>query len=386
MVWPLVAAGVVAVDSAVISYGARGSGMEAAPFAALVLISATLLWYGAPKWEPFWRVLAGVALALAALMRPEGLLVAAIFLAVRAIQERRRLRMVLWTLLPFVAIVGTYEIWRISFYGYPFPNTFYAKTGTALALIERGLSHFSYFIGDDWLLVPLAAFGIVLALLVRRLRGGILAGLAVLVVVYSLYIVWAGGDHFPGWRFFVPLIAPMVLLAQEGVRYLLDRLPPRGVVRWAAVGTAVLLLGWYARDAIALERADGWLRDRTGLHQAYVHKWGAAGLWLRENTGPGEWAAAKGAGALAYYSQRPVIDVYGLNDLHIGHLAVATMGTGNPGHDKQDPEYVLSRKPHYLLDEWINYFDPVRAEVEALYELRTTRSPIGNEIAWWVRK
>jgi hypothetical protein len=386
LLWPLLTTGAVAVDSAVISYGARGSGMEAAPFAALVLLSAALLWYGGNKWGPFWRVLTGVTLALASLLRPEGLLVAAIFIAVRGFQERHRLSMVLWTLVPFAAIVGTYEIWRISFYGFLFPNTFYAKTGTGLVLIERGLSHLSYFIGDDWLIVPLAAFGIALTLLSRKLRGGILVGLSVLVVAYTLYIVWAGGDHFPGWRFFVPLVAPIVLLAQEAVRFLLDRLPSAGVVRWAAVGTAALFFAVYVQHAIGLERAGGWLSERTGLHQAYVSRWGAAGLWLRENTSPGQWSAAKGAGALAYYSQRPVIDVYGLNDLHIGHLAVAAMGTGNPGHDKQDPRYVLSRKPDYLLDEWINYFDPVRADVEALYDLRTTYTPIGTEVSWWVRK
>ena len=48
--------------------------------------------------------------------------------------------------------------------------------------------------------------------------------------------------------------------------------------------------------------------------------------WLRANTPPQTWTAVKGAGAIAYYSQRPILDAYGLNDLHIAHLPVATMG------------------------------------------------------------
>lgn len=81
------------------------------------------------------------------------------------------------------------------------------------------------------------------------------------------------------------------------------------------------------------------------------------------------------------------MDVYGLNDLHIGHLDVATMGSANPGHDKQDPAYVLfERKPDYILDEWLSYFEPVQEQLESGYVYEKEKSIIGPEIAWWRRK
>jgi len=388
--WPLLAAGLLSIDSALLSYGARGSGMEAVLFGFLLLLSVALLWPPVGK-EPEWalRSLGGLVLALATLTRPEGLLAAVIILGVRGLQDRAAARnagkLLLAGLGPYLLVLVPYEVWRITFYRYPFPNTFYAKTGATSDLIGRGLSHISYFIGDDWLIVALAAVGLGLAL-VRKPRIGPFTALALLVAAYTLYIIWVGGDHFPGWRFFVPVLAPMVLLAVEAARVLLLRVSFCSPVGRAATVVALLVMAFYVRESLRREEPGEWLAGRTKLHNTYVNRWGAAGLWLRENTPPAAWTAAKGAGAIAYYSQRPVVDVYGLNDLHIGHLSVAAMGTGNPGHDKQDPAYVLfDRKPDYILDEWLSYFDPVREQLEAGYEYEEGRSAVGPKVAWWRR-
>jgi hypothetical protein len=58
--------------------------------------------------------------------------------------------------------------------------------------------------------------------------------------------------------------------------------------------------------------------------------------------------AVEAAGALPYYSQRPTIDILGLNDRHIASLDVATIGQGKPGHEKIDIPYVLDRRPDII--------------------------------------
>ena len=390
-VWALVAAVALSVEVAVISYGARGSGMEAMLFATLLMLGATAMWHENER-AVLWRGVAGGALALAALTRPEGLMVATLFLGVRLWQDRRSGKQVAKLLamgaLPFLAVVGPYQAWRIGFYGWLFPNTFYAKTGATTAVLQRGWEHFWWFWYDHGILMPLAVAGLAIglaSLFRRRNGGGILAGLALLTLAYVLYIVWAGGDHFPGWRFFVPLAAPIVLLSTEAVRRGLACLSEGTWAQRAAIAVASVAALWYVGHALWLEEPHGWLADRTRLHDSYVNRWGSAGLWLRENTPPGTWTAAKGAGAIAYYSDRPVVDVYGLNDLHIGHLDVASMGEANPGHDKQDPQYVLDRQPAYLLAEWVNYFEPVEARLEREYEYMVDRLPTGPEVAWWRR-
>ncbi|HEX8221229.1 MAG TPA: hypothetical protein VF914_18710 [Chloroflexia bacterium] len=403
--WAVLPAALLAVDAALLTYGPRGSGIEAVPFAFLALAPVAALWAAPVRG---WRVVAGVLLGLASLTRPEGLLVAALLLSARAWLDRREglpYRALLgWSLALFIGMVVPYQLWRITFYGYPFPNTFYAKTGASLAVIGRGAAYAWQFAGRHWLLVALALA--CLRLLVwagvsRRRKPGSVAsksddispkgpnyGLAstmgLLVVAYGLYVVYVGGDWFPSERFFVPLLAPMSLLAGLASYALVSRLPSgSGRVVGAAVAGAVVVA--YAGYALWQQRPGGDLADDTYRHNIYIDRWGSAAIWLRENTPPDTWTAARAAGAIAYYSQRPTIDMFGLNDLHIGHLQVANMGEAVPGHEKSDPAYVLARQPSYVLASWEDYFNSVVAQFKARYAYQTVRSPLGPEVKWLVR-
>jgi arabinofuranosyltransferase len=388
--WPLVAVLLLSVDVALITYGARGSGMEAAAFGFFVILSVVLLWGGQGESKVV-RGLGGICLALASLTRPEGLLVAVILLSVRAWQDRRSGaktegtreagRLALAGLVPLLVVVGPYEVWRIGFYGYPFPNTFYAKTGATAALVQRGLMDLGLFWSDHWLVASLALLGLGASLLRSQRRGAHL-GLAALVAGYALYIVWVGGDFFPGWRFYVPILAPIALLAQEGVRIGLSYLPSARLLRLGAVGALVVVGALYLRDALWFEEANKDFQQ-TKLNTAYISRWGSAGLWLRDNTPPQTWTVAKGAGAIAYFSQRRTIDIFGLNDLHIGHLAVASLGEGRAGHEKQDPQYVLGRRPDFILAEWDPNFRPVETQLKRDYAYLIVRAPTGPNVDWW---
>jgi hypothetical protein len=400
--WPLVAAGVLVVDDGLLTYGARGSGMEAALFALLVLGASAALWAGRAPHVRRWRALGGVVLAAAALTRPEGLLVAAIFLGVRTLRDRVEGGPV-WARLaagagPFLAITGIYQIWRWSFYGYPFPNTFYAKTGTTAALLARGWDHAHYFLIEHWLVVALATAGLGVAALewwpgASRLdrrgfglgRGaGLRSAWGLLILGQVAYILWVGDDYFPGWRFFVPILAPLALLAGEAARFIGTYLPRSRLALGGAGGTLAAALVLYALGMGWYQEPDSVIGEETRLHAGYVDHWGSAGLWLRANTPPDTRTAVKGAGAIAYYSRRPMLDAYGLNDLHIGHLPVANMGAGRAGHEKEDPLYVLDQQPDYIL-ELDSYLGPLETRFKQEYTLRRERSPTGLMIDWWQR-
>ena len=204
------------------------------------------------------------------------------------------------------------------------------------------------------------------------------------MTLYTVYIVVVGGDHFPGGRFFVPLLAPMILLAQEGVRWALPRLPWGRPVRLAAAGLLAVGLGAYLVTCIGQQESQSLLARRTNRDTSFVNIWGSAGLWLRDNTPPGTLAASPVAGAIAYYSRRPVVDMLGHNDLHIGHSQVSTIGSGLAGHEKRDPAYVLERRPEYILP-YPDYFVPVEELFATQYVTTTVRGPLGYEFAWWVR-
>ncbi len=58
--------------------------------------------------------------------------------------------------------------------------------------------------------------------------------------------------------------------------------------------------------------------------------------------------AALGIGVLKYCTNRHVVDMLGLTDLHIARHAKVPMGKGLAGHEKYDSVYVLSRQPRYI--------------------------------------
>lgn len=412
--WALLSAGLLALDPSFISYGPRGSGIEAVPFAFLVLLAVTLIWPEGDEENRAQLAAGGFVLALASLTRPEGLGVALVLLGVRAWyvrRDRRRLWRALANIgLPYLLVVAPYQLWRITFYGYPFPNTFYAKTGASLAFLVRGWEYTWQFVVDHWLVAVLVTVGAVMAI-VRQAkmqftpRQGqdthnthdtkesrkqdrsreIIVALALTVSLYTLYIIAVGGDHFEEGRFFVPLLAPIVLLAQEAARQgltLSGRV--RHIRRVAGALLAVGLLA-YVVTAATLEDPQGSLAKRTNRDTNFVNIWGSAGLWLRDNTPPDTLAASPVAGAIAYYSQRPIVDMLGINDLHIGHEQVANMGSGLAGHEKEDPAYVLDRQPKYILP-YPNYFDPTEARFDTEYMTTTVRGPLGPDITWWVRR
>jgi len=404
-VWPLLAAFLMTVDVSLITFGARGSGMETVLFAFLALLSVALSWAG-PRPGNGMRALAGVSLALAALTRPEGLLVAVLVLGARTWQDRVEktpiARPLLAAMVPFLVIIVPYEVWRTAFYGYPFPNTFYAKTGISVALVERGAAYTWTFVTEHWLPVALMFVGVavgiasIIASRGRREDGsrravgsetsGLRLALVLLVVVYCSYIVVVGGDWLVADRFFVPLLAPIVLLGVEAARLAISSLPLSVVWRsmWAVALVVAVVL--YTRDAVQLEDRQGTVGLRTESDMINTEWWGAAGLWLRDNTPPQTLVAAQGVGAIAYYSQRPVIDLLGLNDVHIAHVEVADMGEGKAGHEKSDPAYVLSRSPDYILVVWKYYFAPVQQQLDREYHSINVRNQRGWVVTWLRKK
>ena len=172
-----------------------------------------------------------------------------------------------------------------------------------------------------------------------------------------------------------------MILAVLAARRLSVVLPPRPGLRRLA---AVALVGIAVVYAFSYQDPESVILELTQLHSTYVDRWGSAGLWLRENAPPGTVTAVKGAGAIAYYSRLPILDAYGLNDLHIAHTP-AEMGTHEAGHEKQDPQYVLDRRPAYIL-ELDTYLSPVVATLQRDYTPVTVRTPTGLTIQWWQRR
>src|SRR5262249_28217548 len=103
--------------------------------------------------------------------------------------------------LPFL----TWEMFSIIYYGFPFPNTAYAKLNLGIAKIELAKQGGRYLL-HSLIFDPVTLVGMLLAtyLLIRskRPRAWMLAGG---IVAYLLYVVRIGGDFMAGRHLTAPL-------------------------------------------------------------------------------------------------------------------------------------------------------------------------------------
>ncbi|HZQ06392.1 MAG TPA: hypothetical protein VFD70_07405 [Anaerolineae bacterium] len=308
----------------------------------------------------------GLVFALAALTRPEAAAVFALTVghqaAWRIIDQRKLVtRGDLVRIASFVIVFVPYWLIRWRYYHSFLPNSFYAKVsiGGPLAQIERGWNHVQQFVGVHltWLILlpALLALIVVTARYLRTRRHADANAsdtrraffgftyFAALVIAYCVYIIYVGGDWSVG-RFFVPILPFAYLLIAEGAYFILQ---VASLQSGTAVAAALLLsiALWFASAYNGEFRIFIGGFDAARATEARI----AAGKWLKANVPAGTWIAVDAAGQVPYFSELPAIDMFGINDLHIGRMPVATLGQGTPGHEKFDLGYIIARAPQYVI-------------------------------------
>jgi arabinofuranosyltransferase len=153
---------------------------------------------------------------------------------VRAV--RTVLKAVLIGLLPAVL----WTVFAIVYYGFPFPNTAYAKIATGIdggELRAQGLLYLVDSLERDPLTLTVVAFAVALSLLQRRSEA---RALATGLVLYLLYVVSIGGDFMAGRFLAVPLFGAVLLLGRlaGGTRTL-----------WIPAAVAFVVVGSMSRPA-----------------------------------------------------------------------------------------------------------------------------------------
>ena len=310
-----------------------GGGLEGPLFACFVTWGVGLV--ACASRERALSPISAVLLALAALTRPEGVLVAGVVAVLAlSLQPRPSGRSLLLWAGVFLAMWVPYFVWRWSYYGYPLPNTFYAKVDLHGSAIGRGLAYLNAFARDSgyWLVLPMAG-----VLLLRPGRPVLIA--AGTAAAYVAYVVFIGGDKLSMFRFFVPVIGLLGLLVAWGAEGWVRRFGSRRALQWAAgLGLAAAAV-FAARPNFA-----GTSYESMRWEMKETATWKEIGIWFRQNAAPGESLAVVPAGAMPYFSGLKTVDMLGLNDPVIAHTRVQ-MGRGEAGHEKYNLEYVLRRAP-----------------------------------------
>ncbi|HET9952107.1 MAG TPA: hypothetical protein VFS09_09960 [Candidatus Eisenbacteria bacterium] len=332
------------------------SGMESPLALLFVLLSfdalaATLLsGDGRRAWS------AGALLAAAALVRPEVLLLALMALVALAVASpsspdagpgagrRRAGAFALGFALPY----GAWLAAAFAMFHRLVPNTSGAKAG-AWFDAERGIAAIR-----DAVRIALAAEFVPLALAVGALAFGAwdvwrrrpspARAFWLLVALWPVALVAAfalTGVQVVS-RYLLIATPAVLLLGVGGYRHLRAIAPPR--VRGARIALLLVLAIHAAEGLVVTFRvsAPAAREHAAGLRASL----GSIGLWARANTPPSTRFAVADIGAFGYYSDRPVLDLYGLVTPPMGPIVV------HEGYDRVvfDLRFESVGRPEYLVD------------------------------------
>ncbi|MCH8025691.1 MAG: hypothetical protein IH866_02745, partial [Chloroflexi bacterium] len=242
----------------------------------------------------------------------------------------------------FLAIYGSYFLWRYTYYDYLLPNTFYAKVGPSAALFNRGLEY----VYDGGLRVHLLPMFVGTAILLTRpkLRHDAVY-LMVLCGTMVTAVVFEGGDFIGRTRFLAPVLPLIFLGGLAGFALLLKNLAPRPATA-ALIATVALGLGGLT---LLQDAHDPRLAPSLAFWRESHRERQLLGTWITENTPEDYTIGAFAVGAVGYYAERDVLDLLGINNTVIAHTDVPDMGEGVAGHEKYNVDYVFAEQPEIIV-------------------------------------
>ncbi len=247
-------------------------------------------------------------------------------------------------LLPLVI----WHLWSTWYYGFPFPNTGYAKLNTGISadpMVRQGVAYLENLLRRSPNSAMTILWTVIAVIWVRDKK--YLAAVAGLIL-YGLYLVRIGGDFMTGRLLSVPFLVAVILVC----RYSLDR------VRWAVLVPVMTIIAlgvvyprsplWAGSSFGVGEETEDWDRgvsderagyfQYTGLfsqragHSAPNHPWQQRGLQLR--AAGDTVVVASGIGMLGYFAGPSVyiVDQHALTDPLLARLPAADPNKWRIGH------------------------------------------------------
>jgi arabinofuranosyltransferase len=270
---------------------------------------------------------------------------------------------------------------RLSYYGYPFPNTFYAKTGFSLIYIQTGLEYTWDFIKTYMLigvmLLPLIYF------IIKKKKQQEITLLILIVSIYCLYIIFIGGDVLPIYRFFLALLPLLFILFSSFSYLLISRDVILSKLQSSKHEIAVVIIFILGITSINYFVPKEKISKFSLSEDRLVIKMTGTANWISNyqiSNGKKLTVAASTIGALSYYSDAIIIDMLGLTDATIAHhpSPIQEISKSLTGWKEKNynADYVLSRKPDFIYfstgikpsafaeralfikEEFINYYYP----------------------------
>lgn len=326
--WALLGALAVALTPRLL--WAAPSGMEVLLYAALATGGILLHLRHFAQAPSYWST---VLFAAAALARPECLILFPLAVLDRWRGGVRLVALLYWRhALLFSAMLAPYFYFNMSYGSGILPNTFYAKVGAyglmgalrdgewlrvgatlTLYPLEQCIELARFAIDNSLVLAALVPLGL-LVILKKEGNSSWFIPLVVLAfpILRGIFAPFKGAtfQHGRYAAFFVPLFAVAGVLGAQAAWQLVSR----GVVypQWQRLrcwGGRVLVLLVLGNALVAdAQYARIYAANVADINRMHV----SMGRWLNENTPSAAVVATNDIGAIAYYSERRIIDIVGL--------------------------------------------------------------------------
>jgi hypothetical protein len=284
------------------------SGMEVALTALLLLLTVRALVERHFGW-------AGLFLALASLARPEAASLAVVA-SVRVLGDPQvgtwsaRIRVLGRLAAPSLLLGAGIVAYHLAVSGRPLPATFYFKEEASLFALPARLARAAEILFDVPPFLGWLGTLSLLGYLTPRPRpwgevAPMTAALAFLLTNLVL-IDPADPDALYHRRYLFPALPLLAVAAVIGASRLAALLP----VKLASLPVWALTVLGLAGAGVSVGRvSERWHNDIRNIHEVQR----TMGEWIARRTAPGTWVAATDVGAVRYFSQRPVVDLLGLN-------------------------------------------------------------------------
>ncbi len=367
-------------------------GLETGLFALLIAISLNLSGPVILKSQPKDWWLLSFALGVLCLTRPEGPLICVILFAGVLIGRHQpggswlREALTQWRmpLIPLIAY-GCLLAFRLWYYGEWFPNTAYARVAPGYIYVKMGIKY----------VLTMLAFTMPVLLFLwpffpensrKATQTPYYWPVFLIATAWILYLLFIGGDYFPGYRQGFPLLICLAIVARETRYPSFPLVSSSFQARMLPLMLILFIGGQWLRPELQDAKYERWEWDLQVLANALKETYGDRNPLI----------AVTAAGAIPYWTGFEAIDLYGLNDYHIARHKPDDVDRRDIGHGLSDPGYVMQRKPDILVFFW-GEKEPVDGPGHDLLELSDFRnnyrpvilrgsSPYAYEGTIWVRK
>lgn len=309
------------------------AGLETSAFAFLVMVS--LYFYITRNW------LLVSSLALAVWIRPEGALIAGLFIVIEIVLHKG------WPSFPVTSaaiafvISLPFIIFKLAYYGSILPNPFYAKTSFDWLQIINGLEYTGRFMKH----YGFFGFGYFIPLLFWRKLSTGFKSIWLFMIGYTAYIVLIGGDVLKVHRFFLPLLGPAAISVMLSIQLITRGLRPkiRKSIYIPAVIPLLMLTYFLPRHFVkTYNQIEKDFTRRMAFQASEMKKWDRSEFTVALPT----------IGIFGYeLPGHNIIDMLGLTDSTIArHSEKPIPGVQTTWKEqKHNSKYLLEREPDYII-------------------------------------